>query len=82
MSGKVTDVEIIIYDHHRCIAAGALAFNFNNCEFTIICRGSWCYSTQLTANRVQNIRGAVQHAWCGGTDLHEVLPNWFTAPVQ
>lgn len=82
MSGKATNVEIIVYDHHRCITAGTLTFNFDNCEFTIICCGSWCYSTQLTANRVQNIRGTVQHAWCGGTDLHEVLPNWFTAPVQ
>jgi hypothetical protein len=81
-SRKTTNIKIVVHNHHRCITASTLALNFNDGEFTVTCRGSWCYSTQLTANRAQNLRGTPQHAWCGGTNLHEVLPDWFTAPIQ
>ena len=78
----MTNVEIIVHNNHWRITASTLTLNFNNGEFTIVCCGPGFYSTQVTAYRVQNLRGAAQHAWGGGTDLHEILADWFTVPVR
>jgi hypothetical protein len=58
-NGKVTNIEIIANNHHRCITASALTFYFNDGEFTILRCLPRFYPAQLGANRVQNLRRAL-----------------------
>lgn len=50
-----THIKVISDDHHRCIAAGTLAFDLNNGKRPVRGRLARFYSIQLFADRVQDV---------------------------
>lgn len=54
----MTYVEVIIDDHHRCVAACALTLDLDNCELPVLRRFSRLYTTKMAACGVEDFGGA------------------------
>lgn len=70
-----TYIEVIADNHHRSIAACALAFNLDDSKFPILRRVTDMDAAEMLADCVEDFRGATEHAGRGGADLHEIISD-------
>jgi len=71
-------VEIIIDDHHGCVATRALALDFNDRELAVLGGFTWFDPTKVIANGLQDVGRPAEHAGSRCAHLYEISTNWFS----
>lgn len=79
---SATCIEIVVDGHHRCIAACALTFHFNNGELPVFGCLAGFQSAEVGTGSIQNLGGAPQHTRRRCADLHKIGTYRFSAKTR
>ena len=70
-------IEVVVHDHHWCIATSTLAFHLDHGELPVLGSFPRLNSTQVTAHSIEDIRRTTQHARRRGAHLYKIFANGF-----